>query len=124
MSLEHYDETTSIHFKGIPSDQGSFLKAKESLDSLLRSCPCDSNCRLKVTRNSKGAFEGLLEVSFQRKIILVELKAETIEKLQENLFTQMNQKIYEWKLERSEEDITGTVKTTAFSVEKNKTIRK
>lgn len=124
MSLEHYDETTSIHFTGIPSGQEDFLKAKENLDMLLRNCPCDSNCRLRISKTSQGMFEGILEVSFQNKSFEIKHQGKCVKDLQSFLFEQMNQKLDEWKLERSEEDITGTIKLESLFMEKSKKPRK
>ena len=123
MSLQHYDENTSIHFKDIPSGKEEFLEAKENLDRLLRHSPCDSNCRLKISA-VKGGFRGILEVNSKDKIFRIEHKSNSIKDLQKFLFTQMNEDLDQWKKERSEKDITGTVKLESLVLEKRKAPRK
>jgi len=121
VSLQHYDENTSIHFES--SNKEDFLEAKEHLDQLLRKAPCDSNCRLKITFD-KDVFKGILEVRSPGKSFRVEDQSETVKVLHESLFTQITKELDQWKKDRSLEDITGSIKLRSFSVEKSKVKRK
>ncbi len=119
MSLQHYDENTSIHFNDIPSSKDDFLEAKENIDLLLRHAPCGSNCRLKITASGRG-FKGFLEVNSKDRVFRIEHKDISIGKLQKFLFTQINENLNQWKKGRSEKDITGIVKLESLFLEKKK----
>ena len=119
MSLQHYDENTSIHFKDISSNKEEFLEAKENLDLLLRKAPCGSNCRLKISAVEEG-FTGFLEVHSQGHIFRVEHQDSSVRNLQTFLFKSISKELDQWKKERSEKDITGVVKLESLVLEKSK----
>ena len=120
MSLQHYGENTSIHFES--SSEEDFLEAKDNLDKLLRKAPCDSNCRLTITR-VENVFKGVLEIKSPEKSFRVEDQSSAVKVLQKSLFLKINKELGQWKKDRSLEDITGSIKLRSFSVEKSKTKR-
>lgn len=119
MSLQHYDENTSIHFKNISSNKEEFLEAKENLDLLLRKAPCGSNCRLKISAIEEG-FKGHLEVHSKGHIFRVEHQDSSVRNLQTFLFKSISKELDQWKKDRSEKDITGVVRLESLFVEQKK----
>ena len=99
------------------------MEAKEQLDRLLRYVPCESICRLKISKSFRG-FKGVLKVSSRDKIFLVEEKSSSIANLQKILFHQMTTQLDQWKKERSIDEITGVISLKSFSIEKRKDKKK
>ena len=120
MPLQSYEENTSIHFKNMQSsNKEDFLRAKDSLDRLLRKAPCGSKCRLKISI-SGSTFKGFLEVKSLEKIFYAKGEASTVKELQKSLFQKVSKELLQWKRERSLEDLTGSIKLESLSIEKKK----
>lgn len=119
MSLEHFDETTSIQFNDINSDREEFLKAKDSIDVLLRSAPSESVCRFNV-KAVEGGFQGTLQICSAENQFKLNHEASTVSELQQTLFKKMHQDLNQWKKERSVDEITGVISLNSFSIEKEK----
>ncbi len=123
MSLEHFDENTSIKFSGDFVEKEEFLRAKENIDSLLLSAPSESMCRLNISSEGER-YKGVLQVCSAERQFHIEEYALTISVLQRLLFKRMYKKLDQWKKERSIDEITGVISLHSFSIEKEKKIRK
>ena len=120
MSLQHYDENTSIHFAD--SNKEEFIEAKALVERLLRLAPCNSHCNLEI-KNKDATLTGRLELKTPDKTFSFEQKSEVLKELQSLLFNSVKDQLTQWKKERSTEDITGSIKLESFSIQKFKNKR-